>query len=194
MNITFIYALVDPRTLKIRYVGKADNPYQRYCRHLIDKYPCHRVDWIRSLLKIGLLPIQQILEECDKSEWEQKERYWIAFERKQGYDLTNGTDGGDGYRGGKHTEESKRKASDHSPMKGKHLSEQEKEIIRQRQLGKPHPHKGQFFSDKSKRKMSRPARTKPPVSKETMKKLKDVWKRPGYREHMVTVHLRKNNA
>lgn len=191
MNTTFIYALCDPRTFEVRYVGKADNPYKRYYRHLIDKYPCHRVDWIKSLLKLGLLPIQQILEECSEDEWEQKERSWIAFEKHCGCDLTNGTDGGDGYRGGKHTEESKRKASDNSPRKGKHLSEEEKEKICRGQLGRPHPHKGQFFSNISKAKMSKSAKARPPVSKETIEKLKDIWKRPGYREHMIRAHQRK---
>jgi hypothetical protein len=42
-NLTFIYALCDPRTLEVRYVGKADNPYKRYCRHLIDKENTHKV-------------------------------------------------------------------------------------------------------------------------------------------------------
>jgi hypothetical protein len=76
-NLTFIYALCDPRTLEVRYVGKADNPYKRYCRHLIDKENTHKVTWIQSLLKEGLLPIRQILEECDMSVWADRERNWI---------------------------------------------------------------------------------------------------------------------
>lgn len=97
MATTFIYALCDPRTLEVRYVGKADDPYRRYCQHLIDKYPCHKNRWISSILLIGLNPILQILEQCDDSIWQERERNWIAFENKIGCRLTNETSGGEGY-------------------------------------------------------------------------------------------------
>lgn len=101
MSTTFIYALCDPQTFDVRYVGKADNPYKRYYQHLIDKdkHSIHKINWIQSLLKKGLLPIQQILEECDESIWEERERDWIAFYKKIGAPLTNGTDGGKGNQG-----------------------------------------------------------------------------------------------
>lgn len=108
---TYIYALADPITFEVRYVGKANDPYKRYCKHLVDKSNTHKAKWIRKLLSQGLLPIRQILEECDECEWENKEKDWISFEKMIGNNLTNGTDGGDGFRG-HHSEEFKIKASE----------------------------------------------------------------------------------
>lgn len=96
-NTTFIYALCDPVSFEVRYIGKADDPYRRYCKHLVDKSSTHKARWIQSLLKQGLLPIRQILEECDELIWEERERDWIAFYRKISAPLTNGTEGGDGF-------------------------------------------------------------------------------------------------
>ena len=48
---TFIYALKDPRTNIIRYIGKANEPYKRYKKHLNkcrDKNT-HKRNWINSL-------------------------------------------------------------------------------------------------------------------------------------------------
>ena len=102
MNTTFIYALCDPRTLEVRYVGKADNIYERLYKHLHEKEVTHKAKWIQSLLNLGMLPIYQILEECDTSIWQQREKDWIAFEKKIGCNLTNATIGGDGVMDGKH--------------------------------------------------------------------------------------------
>jgi group I intron endonuclease len=123
MNTTFIYSLADPITFEVRYVGKANDPYRRYCEHLIDKKHTHKTSWIRSLLKRGLLPIRQILEECDKTEWEKKERDWIAFEKRCGCQLTNTAEGGIaslGMKGKRHSEKTKRIMSLHSSLRGKH--------------------------------------------------------------------------
>jgi hypothetical protein len=73
MPTTFIYALCDPRTLEVRYVGKSNNPYERYCQHLVEKGNTHKCFWISTLLKVCLNPILQILEQCDISEWEKRE-------------------------------------------------------------------------------------------------------------------------
>jgi len=96
MKVTFIYSLCDPDTLEIRYIGKSNNPQKRYYYHLIDKMSTHKVHWIQSLLTIGKVPILQILEECDESVWAETERKWIAYYRELGYNLTNGTNGGEG--------------------------------------------------------------------------------------------------
>jgi hypothetical protein len=97
MNTTFIYALCDPRDLQVRYIGKSSNIYKRYYGHLYDKDETHKVHWIQSLLRKGLMHIYQILEECDESVWREREINWILFYKniiKE--NLTNDTDGGDG--------------------------------------------------------------------------------------------------
>lgn len=93
----YIYALVDPRDNRVRYIGKSVNPQKRYKQHCEHKSRLHRSVWIQGILKDGLKPILKILEELpDDANWQQSERDWIAYGKSIGWDLTNRTDGGDG--------------------------------------------------------------------------------------------------
>ena len=71
MSMAYIYALVDPITFEIRYIGKTNNQYQRYHQHLSENNKTYKCHWVQSLLARGLLPILQILEEVDDSCWVQ---------------------------------------------------------------------------------------------------------------------------
>jgi hypothetical protein len=95
-----IYALCDPRTGTIRYVGKASDPARRYRRHLKDGRDGktdHKSRWIASLLGAGVAPRLLVLEVCVEAIWKVRECHWIATLRAAGCDLTNCTDGGDGF-------------------------------------------------------------------------------------------------
>ncbi len=95
---TCIYALIDPRSNLVRYIGKADNPKARKNGHLRDvreKTICHRVSWIRGLLNEGLKPEIKVLFTPKKENWQEVERQVIAHYR-QFCNLVNMTDGGDG--------------------------------------------------------------------------------------------------
>jgi len=107
----FIYALVDPRTDAIRYVGKTTNPSWRFRQHLrYDRTDSHKSRWLALLSKLGLTPKWVVLEEVKLSEWQEKERFWIANLKKDGCSLTNETPGGDGrQKGFKHKPASVRK-------------------------------------------------------------------------------------
>lgn len=94
--MTYIYALLDPRTERVRYVGKSENLTRRLREHLADTSPCHRVHWLRQLSELNLLPTLVVLEQCSELNWQLRERDWIAFYRSIGEPLTNGTDGGEG--------------------------------------------------------------------------------------------------
>ena len=96
LNTTWIYGLVDPRTQIIRYVGKSNNPVARLKAHLKDCQKCRRVNWLKSLARLGLYPEMIILEEVVYINWQDAECKWIKHFRKQGICLTNSTDGGDG--------------------------------------------------------------------------------------------------
>lgn len=93
---TFIYALKEPDTGEIRYIGKANNPKNRLRDHLTDTGRCHRVFWIQSLVNKGSRPLLEILDEVPIEYWQQWEVAYIEFFREEGNDLVNGTDGGEG--------------------------------------------------------------------------------------------------
>lgn len=93
---SYIYALVDPRTGIIRYVGKTTNPSFRLEGHLRDRRRCERVKWLRELKHANLEPVMVILEVVHAPvRWQDREVFWIAMGRELGWDLTNVADGGD---------------------------------------------------------------------------------------------------
>lgn len=99
MGYTYIYALIDPRTNKIRYIGKANHISKRYYAHIhraktSGNERSHVYDWIRSLLKLDLKPIVIEIDEVLESEWEFWEQHYISLYRSWGFKLTNHTEGG----------------------------------------------------------------------------------------------------
>lgn len=96
----FIYALVDPSG-NIRYIGKADNPDKRFYYHLRDKIDNRKNRWIKSLIKQGLSPTLQVIDEVKMSEWHAAEAAYILFYKEQGCDLVNTDPGGYGPGSGK---------------------------------------------------------------------------------------------
>jgi excisionase family DNA binding protein len=87
-----IYALSDPRTDEIRYVGIALDIHKRYAQH-ISHVPSgneKKDDWISRLKDAGLLPRLQVLEaEVSKKIIFDREVYWIQHYLAQGEKLTN---------------------------------------------------------------------------------------------------------
>lgn len=157
-----IYSLSDPRTGQIRYVGKALNPFHRIRKHLCDKRSSHKTNWIQSLLCIGLKPSIDILETVPEGEWQEAERFWIAYLRFLGCPLTNLDNGGWGVA--KLTPEIRRKMSQSrtglkaseaarrnisAALKGRKLSSEHaaKAAEASKMLGKRH-------SEETRRKMS----------------------------------------
>lgn len=109
---TYIYTLSD--NSGIRYVGKSNNPEGRLRKHLKEckMKRTHKEKWIFSLKESGKIPILEVLDEIDHSEWSFYESYWISQLKSWGFNLLNGTSGGegsDGFRGRKHSEETKEK-------------------------------------------------------------------------------------
>ncbi len=59
----FIYALADPRTDEIAYIGITDNPYRRFKQHVsFDRSQGFKNEWIRRLQNEMLVPSLKILE------------------------------------------------------------------------------------------------------------------------------------
>lgn len=98
MKKVYIYALYDPDTHLVRYIGKTSRPERRLQEHIRnkDREDTRKTRWINKLLFGGKLPEIKILEVVCETAWEAAEQKWIAFFRAKGLDLVNLTDGGDG--------------------------------------------------------------------------------------------------
>lgn len=111
-----IYALLDPRSEEIRYVGKSVNPRKRIRSHSQRKgVNPHKDNWIGTLAEDGLEPKLLILEIVQGDTWEECERWWIRILRECGEPLTNITEGGDtgpDPTGTSHSAESRAKMSE----------------------------------------------------------------------------------
>lgn len=94
-NQVAIYALCDPRTGGMRYIGKANNPDARLKSHLRDARkrttPVYR--WINKLLREGVSPSMVVL--AWTHDWRAEERALIAKHRAGGVRLLNVAEGGE---------------------------------------------------------------------------------------------------
>ena len=97
----YIYVLTEPDGTSIRYVGKS-NEYRiskrliEHCRMSQLKNHTHKNNWIKSLLNRNCRPQLKIIEECDESNFYEREKYWVQHYKSIGCDLVNGTVGGEG--------------------------------------------------------------------------------------------------
>jgi hypothetical protein len=97
--IIYIYALLDPDTDTVHYVGKTNNMSKRFSQHnrtiQVPKGP--KEVWVNSLIANGKKPKMIKLEECvNGAGWESAEKRWIAHFRLSNASLTNVTPGGAG--------------------------------------------------------------------------------------------------
>ncbi|MCC6361844.1 MAG: hypothetical protein IT450_24175 [Phycisphaerales bacterium] len=102
---TTIYALKDPNTGAVRYVGKTVTPLrERLKGHLSDarvgRSSTHVMNWLRLLLRAGQKPVIEPLEVVPAGkDWEIRERYWIERGRALGWSLVNISLGGESGNG-----------------------------------------------------------------------------------------------
>lgn len=109
-----IYALSDPRTGAVRYVGWTINLRTRIRDHLKPSRLAgtqRRDRWLKALGSAGLQPSVIILEHV-AADWAAAERKWITHFRREAADLTNLTDGGEGAVGRRHTLDARRRMSE----------------------------------------------------------------------------------
>ena len=112
-----IYALIDPRSECLRYIGQTTDVRKRLWRHMHPRKDevNHRTCWLRSLLAAALTPRVEILKTVrDQIVADEAERFYIALFRAMGGDLVNQAVGGEGgpvRLGMKSSEETKAKIS-----------------------------------------------------------------------------------
>jgi hypothetical protein len=119
----YIYALIDPTDDRVRYIGKTNNLKNRLKKHIGEckkqGFWTPKNQWIKSLLDNNLTPIISPIFETTKEEVNQCEIEYIKRYRELESDLTNATDGGDGYdwTGRKHEEESVKRMKYNHPLR-----------------------------------------------------------------------------
>lgn len=108
-----IYALQDPLSWELRYVGRSSWGLRR-ARQKHDFAYCG--NWVRWLERRGHQPIAVVLQEFPETTdlnnvLNEAEIYWIAELRRRGCPLTNCTEGGGGTRGYRRRDNAKRNAT-----------------------------------------------------------------------------------
>jgi hypothetical protein len=80
-----IYALRDPATLEIRYVGQIKGSLNESLRrHISDKAINAKTEWIRGLKERKSIPLIEEIEKVDPSVANERKQYWIDLYRSQG--------------------------------------------------------------------------------------------------------------
>lgn len=153
MTTTYIYCLFDPITEQPKYIGKSDNPQKRFTEHLNEKGKTKKINWIKSLKKKGLLPILEILDEVSTADWKVIESMYIFLFKGWGFDLVNGTLGGDGSSAGAANPMFGRRGIN-NPNYGKKHTEETKQKVKERQTGKNNSFYGKKHTEESLRKIS----------------------------------------
>lgn len=151
-NELLIYALIDPRTGLVRYVGSSRCGLARPKQH---RWPStrtrktHTGAWLRSLHREGLSFEIAVLDVAsDTDALYTLERWWIAYGRASGWDLTNHTIGGEGLVGWVPTQETRAKIS--RAHLGRKLSSETRSKMSS-------AHKGIVFSPEHRERLSQAA-------------------------------------
>lgn len=86
-----VYALGDPRTNEIRYIGIARDVYKRYAQHLNRPHPNEAKNaWMDEIKQAGVVPTLAILEtDIDATGIYEREKHWIQHYLELGAPLTN---------------------------------------------------------------------------------------------------------
>lgn len=158
-----IYALVDPSSTEIRYIGKTKSTLSRRLnehKKNARRYSHHTANWISKLLREDSLPKIMLLEECGETEWQWYERWWIAYGKTQHWYLTNSTAGGDGIHNP--SKETRHKIS--AWQTGRTLTESHRANISK-------GGKGLLRSEETRKRMSAASKSRPTISEETRKKI-----------------------
>lgn len=101
---TFIYALCEPGTRTVRYIGQTKSLKRRLTQHLkqSSKEKTRLGYWLRSLSGLPILVVLHVVAENES--WQEEERRYISCARAIGMTLVNLTDGGEGTPGPKSRE------------------------------------------------------------------------------------------
>jgi hypothetical protein len=81
--MTYIYALIDPRDLEVRYIGKTIDPKNRLRAHIFPHNDTKdrniKMIWTEELKALGLRPIMSMLCSCPTDQSELYEYRYIKL-------------------------------------------------------------------------------------------------------------------
>lgn len=88
MTTYSIYGLVDPFEQRVRYIGMTKDAQKRYKQHLD---PRKASQWVQDILKRGMEPLLQIIEDniIDLAQAKEREKHWIHFYEGKNCPLEN---------------------------------------------------------------------------------------------------------
>ena len=155
MKKHYIYALIDPRDNKLKYVGYSVNPKRRLREHTnlikINRRRNKAHNWCLHLYNNKMKPVMKILEICGSIEHGAKrEDYWIRFFRKKGCDLKNTSDGGKGIKGMLMSKDDRKRISESVKKYYKNNPEEDKKM---RERFSKNCHQGRPMSEANKQKL-----------------------------------------
>lgn len=127
---TYIYILKHPEIFEVKYVGKTNNIKRRFAQHkskkCLEKTGSKKLaSWILKLLSNDLLPIMEIIEECEDN-WIEREKHWISYYSNT--NLCNLSEGGEGVG---HNNSTKSKIT----LLGRKRTDEEKQAISKAMTG-----------------------------------------------------------
>jgi len=95
---TFIYALCEPNSRTVRYLGKSNSPQRRLKQHMSVSSKCASLlgAWLRELISRNEVPNLVVLSEISIELWKKEEKLFIRAGRVLCMNLVNSTDGGEG--------------------------------------------------------------------------------------------------
>jgi len=130
-NFGYIYTFWDKKQERYVYVGQTDNFKRRYNTHLQESKKDNPLQLIEiEIMEYGINNYNISKMKFPILELNNQERYFIRyFQTREYYGGCNLTDGGEGTRGLKWSEESKRKMS--TPKKGQSLGDLNLELSKQ---------------------------------------------------------------
>lgn len=175
METVYIYALIDPVSNQIRYIGKTTDIRRRLRRHINERFlhDSYKDRWIRKLIDDGVYPELEIVDEVNKSDWSYWEKFYISYFKYIGCSLTNGTKGGDeppSTKGRKHTIESRLKMSNTKKGKpipwlndGNERTEKHRQNLSKSCKGRQSPNKGNVYTKEHRDKLSNASTSKKKV-------------------------------
>lgn len=93
--IEYIYALVDPITKDVKYVGKSKKPKSRYTQHIkkLDKTGTPKKQWLLSLFDKGLKPNMIILETVTDGTGREREQHFVTMHEATTLNIHNPSKG-----------------------------------------------------------------------------------------------------